>query len=148
MWRGRPAKNQRAGNAFWGKKILSQSFPLLLLSGFDSSGGVIDLLNQRDASAPLAAVAHGSAVVLNCLQEVFDDNLVPAKIANHGRRNIFLIPRGNAGGKPRRSIAQIRRDNSILLQDYGAFRTRELQPPRISGIGRRRGLDRAHSAAP
>src|SRR6202044_1349878 len=80
---------------------------------------------------------------LDSCKKIFEDRLVPAKIAHGGGRRalVFILCRfrengevsGNARGGWR--VSQIRGDDPVMLKDEGAFGPGNLNAARVAGIG-------------
>ena len=89
----------------------------------DTVGGscrAIDGFDEGDAAPPFKAIASGGAVLLDGLEEIFENGLMAAKVGDgSGRCAIVFVERGGFGGSA--SVAKIGGDDAVVLEDDGAF---------------------------
>src|SRR6266403_3435200 len=136
-----------------GHRALGQSCSTTRLphssDGGDAIGsfcGAVDGLDEGNAAAAFEAIAGRRAILLDGLEEIFEDGLVAAKIADGGGggAEVFVEGSGFDGGW---SVTEIGGDDAVVLEDDGAFGAGNFDAARIAGIGGGSGVENAQGAA-
>src|SRR5437879_7750800 len=112
----------------------------------ERAGRAIDRLDQLHAAPALVAVAGRPRPRLDRPQEVLDQPLVAAGIADDRRRSarVGISPAAPQLGARR---AQVGGDDAGVREDHAALRPRDLDTARVAGVRRRAGLEDAGGAA-
>jgi hypothetical protein len=113
--------------------------------GCDTIGsfcGAVDGFDEGEAAAAFEAVADGGAVLLDGLEEIFEDRLVAAEIADGGGRGALVFVEGG-GFSGDGSVSEIGGDDAVVLKNDGAFRAGEFDAAGVAGIGGGSGVENA-----
>src|SRR6266478_6682791 len=110
-------------------------------------GGVVDGFDEGEAAAAFVTVADGLRVVGDGVEEIFEDGFVAADVGYGCGRGALVGVAGNDGSEVRGRIAEVGRDDAVVLEDYGAFSASDFEAARVARIGGGGGEERADRAA-
>jgi hypothetical protein len=109
--------------------------------------GAVDGFDKGEAAPALDAVAGGGAILLDGLEKIFEDGLVTAKVADGCSRGAQIFVEGSGFDGGGLGIAKIGGDDSVVLEDDGAFGARDFDTARIAGVGSRSSVQNTQRAA-
>src|SRR5580704_4438147 len=109
--------------------------------------GTVDGFNQGDATPAFGAVASAGPLILDGCEKIFEHGLVPAKIADRGRRRTLVFVGSSGFDNWGRSVSKIYRDNAIVFENDGAFSAGDFDPARVARIRGGGGMKNTQGAA-
>src|SRR5258708_4599624 len=104
--------------------------------GLSSPAGFVDCFHERQAAASLSPVATRSSIILNGLEKIVQDRLMPAHITDNRRGRTGILVRLLVAHQVRRWIPQVSSEQAILRDNQSAFRAGEFQLARITWVCR------------
>ena len=109
----------------------------------------VQRFDDRDAAPAFVTIAARRPSRLDRVQQIFENPLMPARVADDRRRGLGVLVAVLGRHRRRdfgRRVAHVAADDAILLDAHGPARARHLDAPRIPRIRRRGRFQRADRA--